>query len=121
MNLTTLFDNKNIVRKVIYALLSAALGVLVVKGKLTQENADQIVNTAVEFLAAVYLGVASAKVHRGSDDKTTKQDLDEAVAQARAEEAAKRDTTIGDIVGKLDEFGKLLNQRGGAAYPNGAS
>lgn len=113
----------SIIRKAAYAILSAALGYLVVKGKITQDNADQLATTAVELISAILLAVASAKTHRGSDDRTTKQDLDKAVAQAREEANNSQAATLEDFLANIRKAADKLTdaaQSTGGVYPNGA-
>ncbi|CAB0604864.1 hypothetical protein CIP107538_01321 [Corynebacterium diphtheriae] len=69
-------------RKLIYGALAVALGVAVAFGIITQEQADGVtanLDSIIGVLASLSLALASAKTHEGSDDKTTKGDLDAAL------------------------------------------
>lgn len=80
------------IRRVIYAILALALTIAVGGGWITDIQADTWLAQAdkiVGILAAVGLGIAATKTHRGSDDPTTHEDV--AVA------ATSTDPRISDI------------------------
>ncbi|MDD7587565.1 MAG: hypothetical protein SPK00_10380 [Corynebacterium glucuronolyticum] len=79
------------IRKVIYAALALALTIAVGGGWISDTQADTWLTQAdkiISILAAVGLGIAATKTHRGSDDRTTVRD----VAMA-----AGRDPRLSDI------------------------
>lgn len=80
------------IRRAIYAVLALGLTIAVGGGWVTDTQADTWLAQAdkiIGILAAVGLGVAATKTHRGSDDPTTHEDV--AVAATSA------DPRIGDI------------------------
>lgn len=80
------------IRKVIYAALALALTIAVGGGWISDTQADTWLTQAdkiISILAAVGLGIAATKTHRGSDDRTTVRDV--AVA------AGSSDPRISDI------------------------
>lgn len=66
------------IRKVIYAALALALTIAVGGGWISDAQADTWLAGAdkiISILAAVGLGIAATKTHRGSDDIATEQDV----------------------------------------------
>lgn len=66
------------IRKAIYAVLALALTIAVGGGWVSDTQADTWLAQAdkiVSILAAVGLGIAATKTHRGSDDKATARDV----------------------------------------------
>lgn len=81
-----------ILRKTLYAIVAAVLGVLALLGIVTAEQADQWTATAYQILEIVApmigagsLTLAASKVHRGSDSHVTKDDMLLAESKARTE------------------------------------
>lgn len=80
------------IRRIIYAILALALTIAVGGGWITDIQADTWLAQAdkiIGILAAVGLGIAATKTHRGSDDPTTHEDVTVA--------ATSTDPRIGDI------------------------
>ena len=66
------------VRRAAYFVVAAVLAVLVAAGLITEAQYDSwagIVEQLLPILGTVALAVAGAKTHEGSDDKTTREDL----------------------------------------------
>ena len=66
------------VRRAAYFVVAAVLAVLVAVGLITEAQYDSwtgIVEQLLPILGTVALTVAGAKTHEGSDDKTTREDL----------------------------------------------
>ena len=87
-----------VIRKTLYAVVAAVLGVLAIFGIVTAEQADQWTQAAYQVLEIVAplagtgaLTLAASKVHRGSDSHVTNADLllaeSKAEAHAQAENA----------------------------------
>lgn len=79
-----------IIRKTLYAIVAAVLGVLAIFGIVTAEQADQWTSTAQQVLevlaplaGSASLTLAATKVHRGSDSRVTKDDLKLAESKAQ--------------------------------------
>lgn len=82
-----------IVRKTLYAVVAAVLGLLAIAGIVTAEQADQWTATVYQILEIVAplagtasLTLAASKVHRGSDSAATAEDV--RLAESRAEALA---------------------------------
>ena len=66
------------VRRAAYFVVAAVLATLVAAGLITEAQYDSwagIVEQLLPILGTVALTVAGAKTHEGSDDKTTREDL----------------------------------------------
>lgn len=66
------------IRKLAYAVLSLVLVLVTGAGLITDAQADSWLaglDQVITVLGAVGLGVAAAKTHRGSDDRTTARDI----------------------------------------------
>lgn len=80
------------IRKAIYAVLALALTIAVGGGWVSDTQADTWLAQAdkiISILAAVGLGIAATKTHRGSDDRTTARDV--------AKAAGRSDPRLSDI------------------------
>lgn len=92
------------IRKIIYCVLALGLTIAVGGGWVSDTQADSWLAQAdhiVGILAAVGLGVAATKTHRGSDDPVTHADVAEA---ARATPAV-----IPRIDERIADMGMVLN------------
>lgn len=81
-----------VIRKTLYAIVAAVLGLLAIFGIVTVEQADQWTSTAYQILEIVAplvgagsLTLAASKVHRGSDSHVTKEDMLLAESKARTD------------------------------------
>ena len=66
------------VRRAAYFVVAAVLAVLVAVGLITEAQYDSWTGVAEQLLpilGTITLAVAGAKTHEGSDDKTTREDL----------------------------------------------
>lgn len=73
-------------RRAAYFIVAAILAVLVAAGLITEAQYDSwtaIVEQLLPILGSVALTVAGAKTHEGSDDPTTREDVDAAYQAAQ--------------------------------------
>lgn len=72
-------------RRAAYFLVAAILALLVAVGVITEAQYDSwsgVVQDLLPLIGTVALSVAGAKTHRGSDDYTTREDVDLAYQRA---------------------------------------
>lgn len=106
------------IRRVIYAILALALTIAVGGGWISDTQADTWLAQAdqvIGILAAVGLGIAATKTHRGSDDPSTAQDVADA---ARTPTPDRRLEDLGMVINDIrDAVADLSTPRGVVAPP----